>query len=276
MPISLERKWYDYQMQLHYEISGSGTDLVLLSGVGGSTRYWAHLVAGFESSGYRVIRIDMLGFGRSPRLHHGQYDLKAHTKAVVATCNTIGVKNAVIVGFSMSCSAALHVAASAPEYCERIVLLCPAFYSSSHKAVEMTSHSETLPRWLLESRYAPLLCKIICNNKYIAIPVYRTLGKNLPLDVRDDARLHHWKSYRESFTHLTIDYRATTDLVTAQCPVQVVYGLHDRYLETTFIQSWPKLNPNIDLECIPEGRHQLPHQKPDIVLASIIRSKLVT
>lgn len=58
----------DDQLSLHTEIYGQGNDtLVFILGLGGTTRYRAPRLQHVGDS-YRVVLVDLLGFGESPTL----------------------------------------------------------------------------------------------------------------------------------------------------------------------------------------------------------------
>jgi pimeloyl-ACP methyl ester carboxylesterase len=52
---------------LHYEILGDAHEfIVFLHGIGGTSRYWNKRVQPLASS-YRLILVDLLGYGQSPK-----------------------------------------------------------------------------------------------------------------------------------------------------------------------------------------------------------------
>jgi pimeloyl-ACP methyl ester carboxylesterase len=262
-------------MKLYSQVSGNGRDLVLLTGLAGSTQYWNHVHDQFLEAGYRVIRLDLLGFGHSPRLRakgQGNYTITAHVDAIVETLRGLNVQSATVVGYSMSCSLVLHLAARYPELCARAVLLCPPIYSSFKVANGLAYQTGDIPRWVLDSIYARIICRLVCNNKALAIPIYRRIATNVPMAVREDARLHNWKSYRESFDHLMLHYRAEADLAASTTPTHVVYGTADKSVEATYLKALAKDYSQIKMHEIVGGHHQLPNQSPDVIVALIAKA----
>lgn len=62
---------------LHTEVYGRGTQtLVFVAGLGGTTRYWRSRLRGLETR-YRIVLVDLLGFGQSPK-PWTQYSVKRH------------------------------------------------------------------------------------------------------------------------------------------------------------------------------------------------------
>ena len=264
-------------MKLYSQVSGEGKDLVLLTGLAGSTRYWNHIHDQLLQAGFRVIRLDMLGFGRSPRISskEGSYTLTTHVESIVETLQQLRVHDATIVGYSVSCSAVLRIAALKPELCARAVLFCPPVYSSYEAADGLAYLTGDLPRWILDSIYARIICKLVCNNKAIALPIYRRIATTVPMEVREDARLHNWKSYRESFDNLMLHYRSESDLSASAVPTLMVYGTVDKSVEANYLESLTKLYPQVRTLMVAGGHHQIPNESPDLTVRIITSPKLI-
>ena len=73
--------------------------LVLIHGLGGSTRWWDRVVPMLAGS-YRVIRIDLLGHGRSAKPSRGGYTTTQQGHRIGEALDRLGVKHAILVGHS--------------------------------------------------------------------------------------------------------------------------------------------------------------------------------
>jgi pimeloyl-ACP methyl ester carboxylesterase len=71
----------------------------LIHGLGGSTRWWDGVVPMLSAS-YRVIRIDLLGHGRSAKPAGGGYAVPQQGRRVGQALDRLGVKRAIVVGHS--------------------------------------------------------------------------------------------------------------------------------------------------------------------------------
>jgi pimeloyl-ACP methyl ester carboxylesterase len=73
--------------------------LVLIHGLGGSTRWWDPVVPLLAGS-YHVIRIDLLGHGRSAEPQGGGYAIPRQAHRIGHALDRLGVTHAVLVGHS--------------------------------------------------------------------------------------------------------------------------------------------------------------------------------
>jgi len=73
--------------------------LVLIHGLGASTRWWDPVVPTLARS-YRVIRIDLLGHGRSAKPGGGGYAIPQQAHRVGQALDRLGVRHAIVVGHS--------------------------------------------------------------------------------------------------------------------------------------------------------------------------------
>ncbi|WP_319462582.1 alpha/beta hydrolase [Micromonospora sp. RTP1Z1] len=73
--------------------------LVLIHGLGSSTRWW-NLVVPMLATSYRVIRIDLLGHGRSAKPAGGGYAIPQQGRRVGQALDRLGVKHAIVIGHS--------------------------------------------------------------------------------------------------------------------------------------------------------------------------------
>lgn len=83
--------------------------LVLIHGLAGSARWWDPLVPGLAES-HRVIRVDLLGHGRSAKPAGGGYAVPEQARRVGGVLDRLGVEEAVVVGHSTGGSVATALA----------------------------------------------------------------------------------------------------------------------------------------------------------------------
>ncbi len=83
--------------------------LVLIHGTGGSARWWDALVP-LVAKSHRVIRIDLLGHGRSAKPAGSGYEIPEQGCRVGAALDMLGARHAIVVGHSTGGSVATALA----------------------------------------------------------------------------------------------------------------------------------------------------------------------
>ena len=107
---------------LHTETTGTGPVIVMIHGYLASSQYYKK-IAKRLSVGHTVIRVDLLGHGRSPKPRAAEYGYDDHINAVRHTLTQLNIKGSFsIVGHSMGALIALRYARLYPQDVSRIVL----------------------------------------------------------------------------------------------------------------------------------------------------------
>jgi pimeloyl-ACP methyl ester carboxylesterase len=110
--------------EIHYEVTGEGTPVVLLHGFPDTGSLWRHQVPALAGAGYRVIVPDMRGYGRSARpIEVSAYDITLLVADVKAVLDDAGVARAHVVGHDWGAAVAWVLASVAPDTVDRLVAL---------------------------------------------------------------------------------------------------------------------------------------------------------
>jgi pimeloyl-ACP methyl ester carboxylesterase len=105
-------------MLLPYDDVGAGPAVVLLHAGVADRRMWTEHLAPISDAGYRVVAVDLPGFGESlPEEPVAPWD------DVVATLEMLGIDRAVLVGNSFGGAIALRAALAAPERVTGLMLV---------------------------------------------------------------------------------------------------------------------------------------------------------
>ena len=100
---------YRYKdIYINYLDHGSGTPILLLHGFGASSYSWRHVTAHF-SANYRVLSIDLKGFGLSDRPADFNYSLKEQGNIVTEFIRDKQLENTTLIGHSLGGAVALVV-----------------------------------------------------------------------------------------------------------------------------------------------------------------------
>jgi pimeloyl-ACP methyl ester carboxylesterase len=104
------------------DFGGSGAEIVLVHGLGGSTTNWEAVAPSLARIG-RVRAIDLPGFGLTPP--RGDFRLETHRRAVIAYLETMDGPFT-LIGNSTGGLLSLMIAADRPDLIGRLVLVSPA------------------------------------------------------------------------------------------------------------------------------------------------------
>jgi len=107
--------------QMHYEVTGSGPNLLLLHGLGSSAEDWEYQRDACAMH-HRVVACDLRGHGRSER-PDGPYSIAGFATDVAALVDALAIERIHVVGISMGGMVALQLAADRPDLIDRLVIV---------------------------------------------------------------------------------------------------------------------------------------------------------
>ena len=106
-------------VRVHYQEAGqrAAPALVLIHGFASSTLVWSKVFLALAEEGYRVIAVDMLGYGYSAKPRNGEYTIAGQAKLLTRLLDCLGIKRAIFVGSSYGGAVA---ATCALDYADRV------------------------------------------------------------------------------------------------------------------------------------------------------------
>ena len=102
--------------------TGGGDAVLMIHGLGGTSNTWTPLMPAF--SRFQTVRFDLPGSGRSHRVE-GPLSIGRFVQAAQRVLASAGQERAHVVGHSMGCIAALHLAAGEPKAVRSLALFGP-------------------------------------------------------------------------------------------------------------------------------------------------------
>lgn len=151
-------------LRLHLRDTGprEAPAILLLHGFGSSLHTWDEVAAGLEDR-FRVLRLDLPGFGLTGADPTGDYtDARAHV-VIAALLDRLGLARVHLVGSSMGGRIAWSFAAARPERVAKLVLMAPDGFASPgidynrppRVPLLMQALPYTLPRFMVKGGMAP-------------------------------------------------------------------------------------------------------------------------
>lgn len=113
--------------RMHYQEAGARTSpaIVLIHGFASSTLVWSKVFLELAASGFRVIALDMLGYGYSGKPRNGEYTIAGQASLVMQLLDALRIKRAHIVGSSYGGAVAATCALDYPNRVDKLILVAP-------------------------------------------------------------------------------------------------------------------------------------------------------
>jgi len=111
--------------RMHYQEFGdeSKPPIILIHGYTASVYVWKTTAPMLAEAGFRVIAVDLLGFGYSEKPAWFDYSIQSQARQVSRFMNRLGIGRAVVVGSSYGGAVAAMIALDYPERIEKLVLV---------------------------------------------------------------------------------------------------------------------------------------------------------
>jgi len=112
-------------VRVHYQEAGPAPApaLVLIHGFASSTLVWSKVFLKLAEAGYRVIAVDMLGYGYSAKPRNGEYTIGGQAKLLTRLLDALGISRAIFVGSSYGGAVAATCALDYPDRVEKLILV---------------------------------------------------------------------------------------------------------------------------------------------------------
>jgi len=112
-------------VRVHYQEAGDkhAPAMILIHGFASSTLVWSKVFLKLADAGYRVIAIDMLGYGYSAKPRKGEYTIAGQAKLLVRLLDRLGIPRAIFVGSSYGGAVAASCALDYPDRVEKLILV---------------------------------------------------------------------------------------------------------------------------------------------------------
>ena len=112
-------------VRVHYQEAGAldAPPLILVHGFCASTFVWSDVLLPIAEAGFRVIALDLPGFGFSEKPRAGEYTIEAQARLVIGLMDRLGIERASIIGSSYGGAVAAVCALDYAERVERLALV---------------------------------------------------------------------------------------------------------------------------------------------------------
>lgn len=109
----------------YVDSGGDGPPIVLVHGLSSYLSFWEHQIPDLARQGYRVLALDLPGYGASGR-PDAPYTPPWYAGVVAGFMDAVGAPSAVVMGHSMGGQVSMTLALERPEKVEALILSAPA------------------------------------------------------------------------------------------------------------------------------------------------------
>lgn len=216
---------------------------VFIHGIGNTLHSWDEVVAKMPQD-VRIIGIDLLGFGKSPKPAWAIYNAKTQARSLGATLLRLRIRQRpIIVGHSLGALVAVEVMKRYPFISRQLVLCSPPFYSPPDDKKRINSYDDMLRRiYRVAKKHPEQLSKFS--------PLAVKLGiANKSLNITTD----NVASYLGALEASIINQTALEDVKKLKLPITILYGAFDAVVIRKHIVKLSKLLPNVTSKRIAAG-----------------------
>jgi len=144
---------------MHFQEFGDAAKppMILIHGYTASVYVWKTVAPMLADNGFRVIAVDLVGFGWSEKPRWFEYSIQAQARMISRFMNALGIGRSSVVGNSYGGAVALNLTLDYPEMVEKLVLVDPVTNDSpkNHpvlKIVAVRGIGEMLTPFIADSK----------------------------------------------------------------------------------------------------------------------------
>jgi cis-3-alkyl-4-acyloxetan-2-one decarboxylase len=235
-------RWLGRPYTLHVAVDEGehqAPPVVLLHGIASSAAVWRPVVRHLAAPGsHRVIALDLLGFGGSPRPTYPQYTVHDHARAVLHTLQKLRLKGQLtLIGHSMGCLVATHIAAQVPEVVRNLILYEPPLFADDpayRSHARRTAQYKSFYEYLL--RHPELL---MLQHRRLYRLAQRVSGFALSPET--------WLPFERSLKNTILRQKAFNELHRITMPTAIIHGRLDLVVVQAQVKRMFANNPHITL-----------------------------
>jgi pimeloyl-ACP methyl ester carboxylesterase len=219
--------------------------VLFIHGIGLSSDAWSDVVKKLPAD-IRIITIDLLGFGQSPKPSWAIYNVRLQARMIMATFFRLRISEPVIlVGHSLGALVSVEIAKKYPLFVRSLILCSPPFYKQDAATKRLLPHAENI----LKDIY-----RAIHKNPEQFIKISTLAAKyglvNKSFSLSDDD-VH---SYMGALEASIINQTSLQDAVNLRrVPIQLIHGRLDAVVIAKNLKYLARHNPNVTFSTVLAG-----------------------
>ena len=255
-------------LQVHYKATGpeGAPALLLLHGFGSSLQAWDDWSVKLEQK-YRVIRLDLPGFGLTGASPANDYSEEKDLATLTHFADKLGLEKFSVMGHSMGGKMAWSLAASQPERVQALVLMAPDGFPETKdigtKPYEVTAVMGLIkyvfPKYLVRKSIEPAFSDADALNDALVNRYF------------DMLRAPGVRGAILNRSNQTIYSDPVPRLKAIKAPTLLIWGEQDQMIPSTNAQSYAHVLSNSTTVIVPKLGHLLQEEQPDKGLTAVMQ-----
>jgi pimeloyl-ACP methyl ester carboxylesterase len=253
-------------LNIHYKDTGpkDAPVVLLLHGFGSSLQTWDVWAAKLEPH-YRVIRLDLPGFGLTGPSPLHDYSERGDLATLTHFVNKLGVANFSVIGHSMGGKMAWGLAAAEPDRVKALVLMAPDGFPEAKdigtKPYALPSIMGvikfSLPKFLVRKSIEPAFFDV------------NALSDSLVDRYYDMLRAPGVRAAILERSNQTIYTDPVPRLKQIKAPTLLIWGEQDQMIPSSNAQSYAHVLSDSKTVLLPKLGHLVQEEQPEVALAHI-------
>ena len=255
-------------LKVYYKETGpqGAPALLLLHGFGSSLQAWDEWSLKLEQT-YRVIRLDLPGFGLTGASPANDYSEEKDLAILTHFTDKLGLEKFSVVGHSMGGKMAWSLAASQPERVQALVLMAPDGFPQAKdigtKPYEVPAITGLikyfLPKYLVRKSIEPAFAQADALNDALVNRYF------------DMLRAPGVRGAILERSNQTIYTDPVPRLKAIRAPTLLIWGEQDQMIPKTNAQSYAHVLSNSTTVLVPKLGHLLQEEQPEKGLTAVIQ-----
>ncbi len=239
--------------------------ILLLHGFGGSSTNWIPVIPALAQEGYRVVTVDLKGFGLSEKKRDEDYTHPSQAEFVNSFVNKLELNKFTLVGHSMGGNIAMMYYQKYPEKVERLVLVSGAITDKVDDNA-LNFNALKILDWPIVREYVRVIMKLFYNESRIS----ETFTSAMHKEVEIEEPLFVNPTIFKGWEYVLIKITSTRDKNVLQKPLEevdvptfLIWGEEDAWVPLSKGYYLQERIPNSQLEIIPGVGHLPMFEDPE-------------
>jgi pimeloyl-ACP methyl ester carboxylesterase len=258
-------------VQIYYEYfdheNPNAKVIVLVHGFLSSTISFRQLLP-FVMKEYKVIALDLPGFGQSEKSKSFIYKLSNYGQLIIDFLDKLNIQNVILIGHSMGGQICMHAAKKAPSRIEKLILLgCCSYVKRASRSLIACSYLPLftwgMRSWIQKKDVKQNLLSVLHDSKLVTQELIDGYSK----PITEAAFIH---SLIRLLRHREGDM-TSEELGEITQPVLMIWGKEDRVIPVKTGYRLKRDLPNAELIVYEKCGHLVMEEKPKEIAEEIMR-----